>query len=344
MIPTISLEKDVLTILDQRALPSEVKRLVLKEKEDVFQAIKSLAVRGAPAIGICAAYGVAVSLRSCQAEDSEINLRKKGIEICDYLAASRPTAVNLFHALDGARQILRDDSREDILGSLFEYARNLHHRDLADSQAMAGFGQELISHGARVLTHCNTGGLATGGGGTALAVVFEAHRRGKIARVWVDETRPLLQGARLTAWELSQVGVPYQLITDSMAAMLMAQGDVDVVLVGADRIAANGDFANKIGTYSLAVLAYYHRIPFYTVAPLSSFDTLISDGTGIQIEQRDPEEVRSFQGINTAPAGAPVFNPAFDITPAELLSGIICEKGLIKPPFTSGIRKIFGEK
>lgn len=336
----VRLTDGCLQILDQRQLPAKEVWINLEKPEQVFEAIRSLAVRGAPAIGICAAYGVAVCTQQEARHIEGKALSQAALKICDYLAQSRPTAVNLFFVLDQARELITLSDPALLVQILMDWAQSLHRRDLEDSRNMARAGLEVIPAGARILTHCNTGALATGGGGTALGLIVAAWEAGLLKQVWVDETRPLLQGARLTAWELQRLSVPFRLITDSMAGVLMGQGEVDLVLVGADRIAGNGDFANKIGTYSLGVLARYHGVPFYTVAPLSSFDFTIPDGRAIPIEERDPEEVRAFAGSYTAPEQAAVYNPAFDVTPGTLLSGIICEKGLIRPPLTEAMVKI----
>jgi methylthioribose-1-phosphate isomerase len=319
-----------LVLLDQTRLPGEVVQLHCHTVDEVWQAIKRLAVRGAPAIGIAAAYGVCLASRG-------VNPRGP-LEACDYLATSRPTAVNLFWALDRMRHVVRnfiasrvvpDPGKQvvpdpgELQARLLTEARAIHAEDAAMCTAIGRHGADLLANlpaGAGLLTHCNAGALATGGDGTALAVIFELHRRGKQPHVWVDETRPLLQGARLTAWELVQRGIPCTVICDSMAAQVMREGRVQAVIVGADRIAANGDAANKIGTYGLALLAAAHNIPFYVAAPTSTIDAQITDGAQIPIEQRAPEEI-------PAPPGVAVYNPAFDVTPARLIRAIITENG-----------------
>ena len=303
-----------LVLLDQTRLPAEVVELHCRTVDDVWQAIKRLAVRGAPAIGIAAAYGV------CLAPPDDVH------KACDYLATSRPTAVNLFWALDRMRRVANEASPNRLPERLLAEARAIHAEDAAMCTAIGRHGADLLAElpeGAGILTHCNAGALATGGDGTALAVIFELHRRGDRPHVWVDETRPLLQGARLTAWELARRGVACTLICDSMAAQVMREGRVQAVIVGADRIAANGDAANKIGTYGLAVLASAHNIPFYVAAPTSTIDASVADGAQIPIEQRAPEEI-------TAPPGVAVYNPAFDVTPAHLIRAIITENGAQK--------------
>ncbi|MCD8376585.1 MAG: S-methyl-5-thioribose-1-phosphate isomerase [Oscillospiraceae bacterium] len=313
---------DSLALLDQTMLPAQECWRVYTDFRQVAQAIRAMVVRGAPAIGIAAAYGYC--LAALKGED----LAQAKAE----LAASRPTAVNLFWALDrmetAARQCGGDPAK------LAAQAQALHREDAAQNETMGRLGAAVVPEHARILTHCNAGALATGGFGTALGVVRAAHRLGKVDMVYADETRPLLQGARLTAYELLADGVPTTLIGDGMAASLMAQGKIDLVLVGCDRMAANGDFANKIGTYSLAVNARYHGVPFYAVLPRSTIDPSLPDGGGIPIEQRPAEELRTLQGVQIAPADVPVYNPAFDVTPHALLTGVITERGVAGPPFT----------
>jgi len=294
-----------------------------------------LRVRGAPAIGIAAAYGVCVGLRTVAGEDEEALLRRLD-EVCDYLAGSRPTAVNLFWALERMKRKaaeLRADGRTpaQIAAALLDEAKTIHDEDRRMCRAIGRHGAGLLSDGMGVLTHCNAGGLATSEYGTALAVFFAAAESGKTLRVYADETRPLLQGARLTTWELLQRGIDVTLICDSMAAQVMREGKVQAVVTGADRIAANGDAANKIGTYSAAVAAKHHDIPFYVAAPSSTFDLSLPDGSAIPIEERDPREITHGFGRQTAPEGVGVYNPAFDVTPAELIGAIVCERGVIRP-------------
>jgi methylthioribose-1-phosphate isomerase len=302
---------DRLELLDQRLLPEKTEYVACRSAEEVARAIRDMVVRGAPAIGCAAAFGVVLS--------------KGSPESFDVLARSRPTAVNLFWALE------RMKKAKDLEAE----ARAIYEADLAANRALGKLGAELIPEGARIMTHCNTGALATAGYGTALGVIRSAKEK-KIS-VIANETRPYLQGARLTAWELVQEGIPCTLITDSMAGHLMARGEVDLVIVGADRIAANGDVANKIGTYPLAVLAKRHGIPFYVAAPCSTFDPSIPDGSGIPIEERPAAEVTGYRGMRWAPQGVSVRNPAFDVTPAELITGIICEKGIASPPYGESI-------
>jgi methylthioribose-1-phosphate isomerase len=302
---------DRLELLDQRLLPEKTEYVACRSAEEVAQAIRDMVVRGAPAIGCAAAFGVV--------------LGKGSRKSFDILAKSRPTAVNLFWALE---RMKKAQNLEAEAGAIFE-------EDLAANRAMGKLGAELIPDGARVMTHCNTGALATAGYGTALGVIRAS--KGKNISVIANETRPYLQGARLTAWELVQEGIPCTLITDSMAGHLMSRGEVDVVIVGADRIAANGDVANKIGTYPLAVLAKRHGIPFYVAAPLSTFDPKIPDGSQIPIEERPAAEVTGYRGTRWAPEGVSVRNPAFDVTPAELVTAIISEKGIASPPYRESI-------
>ena len=325
MIPTIAWQGDHLCLLDQTRLPTEQIALECRTVDDVWHAIKRLSVRGAPAIGIAAAYGV------CLAPPGE------HLAACDHLATSRPTAVNLFWALDRMRKVLdthHDSSDEQLREQLVNTARAIHDEDRQQCAEIGRHGADLLADlptAPGILTHCNTGGLATGGDGTALAVIFELHRRGREPRVFADETRPLLQGSRLTMWELIERGVDATLICDSMAAQVMREGRIEAAIVGADRIAANGDAANKIGTYSVAVLAKAHGVPFYVAAPSTTFDLTIKSGDEIPIEQRDPQEITAAFGRPTAPTEARVYNPAFDVTPAHLIAGIITERGGIAP-------------
>jgi methylthioribose-1-phosphate isomerase len=302
---------DRLELLDQRLLPEKTVYVACRSAAEVAQAIRDMVVRGAPAIGCAAAFGVVLDKGS-----------EKAFAV---LAKSRPTAVNLFWALERMKKA-KDLEKE---------ARAIYEEDVAANRAIGRIGAELIQERARVMTHCNTGALATAGYGTALGVIRSSKHKG--ISVIANETRPYLQGARLTAWELVQEGIPCTLITDSMAGHLMSQGEVDVVVVGADRIAANGDVVNKIGTYALAVLAKRHGIPFYVAAPRSSFDPGIPDGAHVTIEERPADEVTGYRGARWAPEGVSVRNPAFDVTPAELITGIICEKGIASPPYPESI-------
>jgi len=308
MIEPMRWHGDSLELLDQRLLPEKLSYVRCRSAADVAQAIRDMVVRGAPAIGCAAAFGVVLDKGSSSSFDE--------------LSNSRPTAVNLFWALERMKKAENFESE----------AKAIFEEDVSANLAMGRLGAELIPAGARVMTYCNTGGLATAGHGTALGIIRTAFSDKKNISVIACETRPYLQGARLTAWECVQEGIPCTLITDNMAGHLMSRGEVDVVVVGADRIAANGDVANKIGTYPLAVLARRHGIPFYVAAPLSSFDPKLPDGSHIAIEERGADEVTGYRGTRWAPEGVAVRNPAFDITPAELITGIVCEKGVVLAP------------
>jgi methylthioribose-1-phosphate isomerase len=315
---TLEWRENALRLIDQRELPQTLSYFDCCETDDFVFAIKNLIVRGAPAIGITAAYAIALAA-------------KRGEEIqkaADLIKASRPTAVNLAWAVDRMTKAACESNND--FEKLQQEAIAIHSEDAAMCRKIGEHGNALIKDGVNILTHCNAGALATGGIGTALGVIYTAHFSGKKIHVWVDETRPVLQGARLTAWELGRAGVPHTLICDNMAASLFAQGRVDCVITGADRIAANGDIANKIGTYNLAVLCKYHHIPFYVAAPSSTFDVNCATGQQIKIEQRSAVEMKHIGGLPTAPESTPVYNPAFDITPHELLTAIIDECGIHK--------------
>jgi len=336
MIAPIRWERHRLLLLDQTLLPVEERMREYTRWRDVADAIRSLVVRGAPAIGCAAAFGVVLAARQSAARDGE-GLVADLEEAIKGLAATRPTAVNLFWALDRMRGVAEAHRalsvpalRERLLGE----AQTILDEDLAANKALGAHGAALVPERARILTHCNAGALATAGFGTALGVIRAAHERGRVALVWVDETRPVMQGSRLTAWEMVKEGIPHRLISDVAAGFVMKQGEVDLVVVGADRIAANGDTANKIGTYSVAVLAQYHGIPFYVAAPWSTIDPSIPCGAAIPIEERGGDEVRRTGGRQTAPAETPVYNPAFDVTPAELIAGIITERGVFRFPYS----------
>jgi len=318
-------------ILDQTRLPAELVYLDCHDAETVWEAIRSLRVRGAPAIGIAGAMGLVVGVRTHR-DASASAFRERLAEVGEYLVHSRPTAVNLAWAIKRMIGIIdASQSPQSNAQSLWREALAIREEDAAMCRAMGRVGAELIDSGDGILTHCNTGGLATAEFGTALAVLFTAARQGKDIHVFADETRPLLQGARLTMWELQQHGVLATLICDAMAGLVMKEGRIQKVFVGADRIAANGDTANKIGTYSVAVLARYHKIPFYVVAPSSTFDLTLETGASIPIEERDPREITHGFGKLIAPEGTKVYNPAFDVTPAELITGIVTESGIIAP-------------
>ncbi len=334
-------ESGCVRLIDQTLLPVEFRRLDLDDVPAVWEAIRSLRVRGAPAIGIAAAYGAVLGARGGGTADPSA-VRSALKSACDHLRTSRPTAVNLFWALDrmerAASTAPADLSGGALLDDLLVEARAIADEDRAMCRAIGRHGATLVPQGAGILTHCNAGGLATADYGTALAVVFAAAAEGKGIQVYADETRPLLQGARLTAWELQRRSIPTTLICDSMAAQVMKEGRIALVVVGADRIAANGDTANKIGTYGVALLARAHNIPFYVAAPSSTFDLTLADGTTIPIEQRDPREVTHGFGRPTAPDGIAVYNPAFDVTPAPLITAIVTERGVIRPVTTATIR------
>jgi methylthioribose-1-phosphate isomerase len=331
----VSWQGDRLVLLDQRRLPGEETYLECRTWLEVADAIRTLAVRGAPAIGVAAAFGVALAGLASPARDVDALIRDLEAAATG-LAATRPTAVNLFWAVDRMR---RHAERERALPlnalrrSLVSEAEAILEEDVLSNRRLGALGAELVPAGARILTHCNAGGLATGGYGTALGVVRGAVEAGRQPFVWVDETRPVLQGARLTAWELAREGIPHAVIADVAAASTMARGEVDLVVVGADRIAANGDTANKIGTYGVAVLARHHGIPFYVAAPFSTIDATIPDGSAIPIEERDPREVQELAGRRIVPAASPARNPAFDVTPAALITAIITERGVFRGPY-----------
>ena len=331
-----------LALLDQTRLPVEEVWNTYTDYRKVADAIRRLVVRGAPAIGVAAAYALCLAAMEYKGQNPE-EFQKSMAAASAELAASRPTAVNLFWALDRMGLALgAAGCGAEALPILIREAEAIHREDVAMNRAIGAAGAAIVPHGARILTHCNAGAIATGGYGTALGVVRSAFTQGKVEMVYCDETRPLLQGARLTAWELVKDGIPATLITDNMAASLMAQGKIDLVLLGCDRMAANGDFANKIGTYGVAVLAHYHGIPFYSVLPSSTIDLSIPDGSHIPIEQREASEVTHFAGVRTAPEGVGVYNPAFDVTPHTLLTGVITERGIVYPPFRENLAKRFG--
>lgn len=337
-VKTLEHRNGILYVIDQTRLPVETVVLECRDHGDVAEAIRSLRVRGAPAIGCAAAYGVVLAARSLRADEVRGPAWRQGMQTAiEELRSTRPTAVNLEWALQRMTRALDEADEQEAVECLMAEADAILAEDEAANQEMGRHGAGLIPDGANVLTHCNAGSLATGAFGTALGTIRSAWEAGKRIHVWVDETRPLLQGARLTAWELTQAGIPYTLITDSMAGHFMQHGEVDLVMVGADRVAANGDAANKIGTYSVAVLARAHDIPFYVVAPFSTIDLATPSGESIPIEERHPDEVTTFRSIRTAPQGARVANPAFDVTPASLISGLVTERGVVAPPSASGI-------
>jgi methylthioribose-1-phosphate isomerase len=337
-----------LEMIDQRRLPVKFEKLRCETIEQLYEAIKTLAVRGAPVIGVAAGFGVSLALAELE-QTTNLTDALEHLKIrADFLAQARPTAVNLFRALDRIKAKAsafvaenRGANFNDLRKAILKEAQAICDEDIEMCRQIGINGQQLINNGGTVLTHCNAGALATAGNGTALSLMFEAKKGGKSFRVYADETRPLLQGARLTAWELKLAGIDVMLICDNMAGMLMKQGKIDAVITGADRIAANGDAANKIGTYSLSILAKHHKVPFYIAAPSSTFDLNIKDGSQIPIEQRSNDEVSCFAGIQTAPNGINIYNPAFDVTDAENITAIITENGIITQPDTNKIRSHF---
>jgi len=335
---TVHFEGGLLHILDQTRLPRENVTLRLETCAQVEDAIRRLAVRGAPAIGIAGAYGVLLAaLGAGRSVESIVEASRAAVSS---IGATRPTARNLFWALEKMTRAIDagSDDPDALLASLLRTADSVALEVIETDRALVEAGQELVFEGSSVLTHCNSGPLAALRFGTALGVLIEAYRCGKEIHVFVDETRPLLQGARLTTWELARAGVPHTLITDSMAGMVMGQGKVDLVMTGADRIAANGDSANKVGTYGLAVLARAHGIPFYIAAPGSTVDASIPTGREIIVEERDPDEVRAFAGRPVAPDGVHVYNPAFDVTPAGYIDGIVTDRGILRPPYGDSLK------
>ncbi|HEV7504233.1 MAG TPA: S-methyl-5-thioribose-1-phosphate isomerase [Thermoanaerobaculia bacterium] len=330
-----------LRLLDQTRLPVEEVWMDCETPEQVADAIRRLAVRGAPAIGVAAAYGLVLGIRTVQDPG---HLAGRFEEVLELLGSTRPTAVNLRWALEKGRKVFTDTAPggpEAATKALLAWAGELHAEDVRINRRIGGHGAALFAEGSRVLTHCNTGSLATAGYGTALGVIQSAWGEGRVAQVWVDETRPLLQGARLTAWELKRLGIPFRLVTDSSAGALMSQGLVDGIVVGADRIAANGDTANKIGTYTVAVLAHRHKVPFYVAAPLSTIDRATPNGAAIPIEERKPLEVTEVFGTRVAPEDTQAVNFAFDVTPAELITAIITEVGVLRAPYEHSIAAAF---
>jgi len=339
-VRAVEWSEDGLRLLDQRLLPERVEYVRCESAADVAQAIRHMVVRGAPAIGIAAAYGVVLGARR-RYRENPANWRQALEEDLELLNAARPTAVNLAWAIARMRRRLAELSTDDPTGGLLEEAQRIHAEDIDANRTMGRLGAELIAPGSRVLTHCNTGALATGGYGTALGVVRAGAAAGRIVHTYANETRPWLQGARLTAWELLQEGIPATLIADSAAAYLMRQGKVQWVIVGADRIAANGDVANKIGTYMTALAARHHGVRFMVVAPTATIDLETPDGAAIPIEERPAAEVAGYGGRRTAPEGVAVWNPAFDVTPAELVDALVTERGVVLAPDREKIRALF---
>lgn len=346
MFAAMKYEGGVLALVDQRLLPAEEIWLQCKDLETVAKGIEDMVIRGAPAIGCCAAYGLAIDSRSFEGKDWG-SYRDTFTASVERLARTRPTAVNLFYALNRMKDLSRDfrdsDSMAEVANRIEMTAHELYDDDLATCKAIgrhgAAYAIELFGKKKlRILTHCNTGSLATAGYGTALGVIRSLHEQGFVEVVYADETRPYLQGSRLTAFELKSEGMPYKVIADSAAAYLMQQGKIDMVVVGADRIAANGDTANKIGTYSVAVNAKHHGVAFFVAAPLSTFDAKIPDGSAIPVEERTPEEIRVTGGRQMTPPDAPVYNPSFDVTPSTLITGIVTERGVLKAPYKDSIK------
>jgi methylthioribose-1-phosphate isomerase len=345
MLPTIDWQDDLIVMVDQRKLPGQEVYVRCRSAQEVARAIRTMVIRGAPAIGVAASMGIALAARRSTATGTKqfaVDFQKT----CDMMAATRPTAVNLFWAIDRMKRTFAEgaqagESPAELAARLEREARAIHDEDVASCRAMGSHGADVVPDGARVLTHCNAGALATAGYGSALGVIRAAVEQGKKVAVFADETRPFLQGARLTAWELVRDGINTTVITESMAGPLMRAGEVDLVVVGADRIAANGDTANKIGTYTVAVLAHEHKIPFYVAAPLSTIDLSMPDGDQIPIEERDGREITHIGSSRLTPEGANIRNPAFDVTPHRYIAGIITEKGIVRPPFVEGLRRAF---
>jgi methylthioribose-1-phosphate isomerase len=345
MLPTIAREADAVVMIDQRKLPVEEVYVRCRTAAQVARAIKTMVIRGAPAIGVAAAMGIALGMRGSKATGTQ-RFAAEFHKTCELMAGTRPTAVNLFWAIERMKRAFAagaeaGESVDQITDRLDGEARAVHDEDVASCRAIGAFGAGVVPQDARILTHCNAGALATAGYGTALGVIRGAVEAGKQVAVFADETRPFLQGARLTAWELVRDKIDTTVIADNMAGALMSQGRVNFVVVGADRIAANGDTANKIGTYTVALLAREHGIPFYVAAPLSTIDLGTPDGAHIPIEERNAKEVTHVGGVQLAPDGAHVWNPAFDVTPHRLITGIITERGIFRTPYTESLRSAF---
>ncbi len=337
-------EGDVLVLIDQTQLPHRYVEVRYTDWQSVADAIRNMVVRGAPAIGAAAACGLVLAAQQIQTQ-SMPRFREEWLTAADELARTRPTAVNLFWAIDRMKRVMDAcQTPEEARRRLRAESEAILEEDVQANRAIGRHGQTLIADNSRILTHCNAGALATVGYGTALGVIRAAMEAGKRVHVYADETRPRLQGMQLTAWELVQEGIPVTVITDNMAGMLMRRGEIDAVVVGADRIAANGDVANKVGTYSVAVLAKYHGIPFYVAAPISTIDLSVADGSGIPIEERSPEEVTYVGGVRIAPEGVRVINPAFDVTPAELVTAIITEEGIARPPYSASLAEMVAKR
>jgi methylthioribose-1-phosphate isomerase len=345
MLPTIEWQPDAVVMVDQRKLPGREIYVRCKTAAEVARAIKTMVIRGAPAIGVAAAMGIALGMRRSKSPGTR-QFAVEFTKICDVMAATRPTAVNLFWAIDRMKRtfaagVQAGQSTGELKDRLEREAQAIHDEDVASCRAMGQFGADVVPDHARVLTHCNAGALATAGYGTALGVIRAAAERGKVVQVFADETRPFLQGARLTAWELVRDKIPTTVITESMAGPLMKRGEIDFVVVGADRIAANGDVANKIGTYTVAMMAHAHDVPFYVAAPLSTIDLATPDGDHIPIEQRNAREITHLGSTRLAPDGASIWNPAFDVTPHHLIVGIITERGIARAPYGTSLKELF---
>jgi len=342
-VHTITVDNGQVKIIDQTLLPTTTEYRVIHNKEEMWEAIKILRIRGAPAIGIAAAFGTYLGIKDSQAAD--FTSFWNDVEVTtDYLATSRPTAVNLFWALDLMKAFIKKNDSlpvPELKQAILEEAQRMAEEDTAICRKIGEYGEELLQDGQGVLTHCNAGGLCATRYGTALAPFFIAQERGKKIHVYADETRPLLQGARLTSWELKEAGILVTLICDNMAASVMAKGKVQAVIVGTDRTASNGDVANKIGTYGVAILAKEHNIPFYVALPTSTIDMALTSGDQIPIEERDPREITHGFGKQTAPDGIDVYNPAFDVTPNKYVTAFITEKGIIRPPYDVNFKKLF---
>ncbi len=345
MTPTIEWVNGHVKLIDQTRLPGKLVFIHCRDVKNLWQAIKVLSVRGAPALGVAAGFGVLLGAKEYKGKNSKEFINQI-LKVCTYIGSSRPTAVNLFNVLEEMKKVLvqyKDSSVLVIKKKLHERAFEIYEEDRWVCRKMGDYGSPLIKNNSSIMTICNAGALATVDYGTALGVMYSAKKKGKKFKVYSCETRPLLQGARLTTWELLQAKIDTTLICDSMAATVMKQGRIGAIFTGADRVASNGDSANKIGTYSLAVLAKYHKIPFYIVAPHSTFDLSISSGKEIPIEERSKEEVTGFSTVLTAPKNVKVFNPAFDVTEASLITAIVTEYGIVRPPFKSNLKKAFAK-
>jgi len=348
MLPTIEWNSDSVVMIDQRKLPATEIYVTCRTAAEVAKAIKTMVIRGAPAIGVAAAMGIALGMKRSKATGTK-QFVTEFQKTCDLMAGTRPTAVNLFWAIDRMKRTCADaaqagSSVAELKQRLEAEALRIHDEDVASCRLMGAHGASLVPESAKILTHCNAGALATAGYGTALGVIRAAVEQGKHVAVLADETRPFLQGARLTAWELVKDGIDTTVITDSMSGAMMRQGHVDLVVVGADRIAANGDVANKVGTYTVAVLAREHGIPFYVAAPISTIDLSTADGSGIPIEERNEREVTHIGSTKLTPGGVHVRNPAFDVTPAKYVTAIVTERGIARPPYDESLAQLVGSR